>query len=139
MSSSTNSPKTSSLTDTEFAQWLVGFLDAEGSFYIKIGVKQIQFRVSIHLHKDDLPCLTLIQKRLNLGNIYKHKTSVSWEVTAKKDLLKLFDIFKIQPLNTTKLFNFLSFQKALFLYLGGEKEKTPFSIKSLTSEHKTLL
>ena len=93
-SCSTKSSSPSSLTGAEFAQWLVGFIDAEGSFYIRIGVKQIQFRVSIHLHKDDLPCLTLIQERLNIGNIYKYPTSVSWELTSKKDLLKLFDIFK---------------------------------------------
>lgn len=136
-SCSTKSSSPSSLTGAEFAQWLVGFIDAEGSFYIRIGVKQIQFRVSIHLHKDDLPCLTLIQERLNIGNIYKYPTSVSWELTSKKDLLKLFDIFKIQPLNTTKVFNFLSFQKAFF-YILVEKRIRPL-FKSLTSEQKALL
>jgi len=117
-------------TDLEFYQWFVGFTDAEGCFYIKIGVKQIQFRFSIHLHLDDLPVLQNIQNHFKAGNIYIQKTSASWEVTKKDEILKLFDIFDIICLNTTKRFNYLDFKEAFLLY-NSRSEKNFHAVPGL--------
>lgn len=59
-----------SVTDEEFHQWLVGFTDGEGNFYIRIAKDEtISFSFSIKLHIDDLKVLEFIKFNLNCGSI----------------------------------------------------------------------
>ena len=59
-----------SMSDEEFNQWLVGFTDGEGSFYIGVSKNEsISFSYTIKLHKDDLKTLEFIKSKLNCGSI----------------------------------------------------------------------
>jgi hypothetical protein len=68
-------PKPMTITDDEFHQWLVGFIDGEGNFYIRIGKDgTISFTFTIKLHIDDLKALEFIKSKLNCGSIQRHSS-----------------------------------------------------------------
>ena len=60
--------------------------------------------------------LFLIQKKLNIGKVRIYDHFASFDVTKKKDLIHLINIFDQYPLNTTKHLNFLVFKEAFNLY-----------------------
>ena len=55
-----------------FLNWLAGFTDAEGMFYIKLteSDKNAVFSFRISLHVDDVSVLEFIQKTLGFGKVY---------------------------------------------------------------------
>lgn len=81
------------LTDDQFHQWLVGFIDGDGSFsvYKPITRKHYYFRLKIELHKDDSEVLIYIQKRLGCGTIQypKNRNSVLFSIVRKIDLINI--------------------------------------------------
>ena len=77
------------MSDDEFAQWLSGFTDGEGNFYILIPKNNvISFRFKIKLHLDDKDVLVFIQSRLKCGNIItaQGKSYASFELTRIADI-----------------------------------------------------
>lgn len=110
------------MSDEEFHQWLVGFIDGEGNFTIGIDTRnkftRFNFNFRIGLHIDDLPLLNFIKNRLGCGKIIinKQKDSASFSITDTQDLKSiLFPILDKFSLNTTKYLDYLSFKEALIL------------------------
>lgn len=64
----TNDNKISDINN--FYDWLIGFIEAEGSFFINDRKTIICFIFSLGLNKRDLNLLKFIQANLNLGKIY---------------------------------------------------------------------
>jgi hypothetical protein len=106
-------------TDKDFYDWLCGFVDGEGCFYIK-KIKNrknnFQFLFLLELHINDLAVLEYIKDRLEIGNVKITKKTAKYEINNKESLKKLISIFNTYPLNTIKQLNFLDFKKAFELY-----------------------
>lgn len=46
------------MTEKEFFEWLAGFTDAEGTFYVGVSLnKKVSLKYQIGLHIDDCPVL----------------------------------------------------------------------------------
>lgn len=118
--------KKKELSNEELIEWLKGFTDSKGCFLISMtkfknnkGIntfKNISFKYIIFLLKDDAPMLNIIKSKLNLGNIRVYERFVNFEVSKKKDIEKIIDIFSKNPLNTSNYLNFIEFKKAYYLY-----------------------
>jgi hypothetical protein len=60
------------LTDEQFFEWLIGFIDAEGNFDIRKFSNRpyaFEFRFRIGLHSYDTEVLVKIQNKLGIGSI----------------------------------------------------------------------
>jgi len=115
---------TNSITLDNFYNWLVGFTDGEGLFYINI-VKNSHnavFVFKITLHSDDALVLEFIKKNLGFGEVYYSKNRASFIVSNLMDVKVLIDIFSKYTLNTSKYLNYLDFKKAFELYTGSKKK-----------------
>lgn len=80
-----------------FYEWLGGFTDAEGSFYI-VTSRSCAFRFQINLHKDDISVLYYIHKTLGFGEVRSYHNFSSFTVTRLKDIALLLKIFSQYPL-----------------------------------------
>jgi hypothetical protein len=103
------------MSDSEFIEWFVGFIDGEGCFFIDISKKNtISFLLTIGVHIDDLGTLEFIKNRLNCGNIYTTNKLGTFNVKRINDiqniLIPLFDKF---PLNGIKYLDYLTFKEAI--------------------------
>jgi hypothetical protein len=101
--------------------WLSGFTDAEGFFYIVYTGQICAFKFQINLHKDDINVLYFIQKLLGFGEVRSFDNYASFTVTRLKDIAKIIDIFNRYPLQSTKWLNFQDFAKAYKLYTNHPK------------------
>nr|ATI20373.1 LAGLIDADG endonuclease [Juglanconis oblonga] len=100
----------------EFFEWLAGFTDAEGTFYVGISSnKKVSLRYRIGLHIDDRPVLEYIVGRLGFGKIYSYKNSVELVIYKREDLKKVIEIFSKYPLQSTKWLNFRDFSRCFEL------------------------
>jgi LAGLIDADG endonuclease len=60
------------LTDEQNFDWLIGFIDAEGIFYIRNFSNRpyaFEFRIRTGLYSDDTEVLVKIQNKLGIGSI----------------------------------------------------------------------
>ena len=115
--------KPSNISNAYFYEWLRGLVDGEGCFHINVkNVKNknkvyFSFQFSIKLHKDDSNMLYMIKNRLRIGSIcLSNDNKVIYYVIGKQDLLKIFNIFDKQALNTSKNLNYLAFKEAYYLW-----------------------
>lgn len=108
------------LSMRNFYEWLGGFLDAEGSFYIVIS-RSCAFRFQINLHKDDINVLYYIHKTLGFGEVRSYRNFSSFTVTRLKDIALLLKIFDQYPLQGSKWLNYRDFSKAFDLYLNSDR------------------
>jgi hypothetical protein len=109
--------------DHSFIQWFVGFSDGEGNFNISLRNLQNNFYNSviltfqIGLHIDDLEVLKFIQSKLNCGHISVSGSKCNYFVNDQASLIDIIlPIFKVFPLNSTKYYQFLIFEKAVNLF-----------------------
>lgn len=116
------SNKESYYISKEFLEWLVGFTDGEGNFYIKITglsentFKSVQFTYQIGLHKDDEEVLNLIKNTLNCGHITRSNNKVNYFINDINSLLYvILPIFSYINLNSSKYHQFELFKKAVSL------------------------
>lgn len=103
-----------------FYEWLGGFTDGEGSFYIVTG-RSCAFRFQINLHKDDINVLYYIHKTLGFGEVRSYHNFSSFTVTRLKDIALLLNIFAQYPLQGSKWLNYRDFSKAFDLYLNSDR------------------
>lgn len=109
----------------EFLEWLVGFTDAEGTFYIapeKIWTF-VSLIFSIEVHIDDLEILHKIAKILGIGviKISKTRPSAIFYVQKFEDITSvIIPIFKEFPLQTTKYLDFTCFRDAALIKLNSK-------------------
>jgi hypothetical protein len=94
--------------------WFVGFIDAEGCFYVnifqdawKIGYTvQLNFNITQHIRDAEL--FNFLKKWLGCGNVYKitKETRVNFNITSFKDIVKiLVSILNEYPLQGVKKLN----------------------------------
>jgi hypothetical protein len=95
-------------TDEQFREWFRGLVDGEGSFSIVPSKNNFYFKFAIYMHKDDTPMLEAIAFRLKVGYVNIGNHFVCYSVTSQQDLVKIFNIFDIFPLNTSKHLNYLA-------------------------------
>lgn len=116
-----------------FYEWLCGITDGEGTFYIyKKNGRTFEFNYIIGLHVDDVNMLYFIKEVLGTGKVITSGNLARFSITSIKGIEKIINIFTEYPLNTTKLLNFLSFQKAYELYTSSKsKEEVAESIIEL--------
>ncbi len=116
-------PDLDTLKDDNFFKWFVGFADAESNFIInvlwkndKVSISKFSFMFKITLHCDDEYVLRIIKEKLGVGNLRRYKNESIFNVTDKKGIEKLIQIFERYNLNTTKYLDYLDFKKAFIIY-----------------------
>ena len=117
----------------EFIEWLCGFIDSEGNFYIESTNKgrSYRFNFQITLHIDDISTLYFINRKLGVGEIRDRGTKAVFTLRVQEDIVKIIDILSRNTLNTKKYLDFSDFQRAFILYTNS-KEKTPELIKEIS-------
>jgi hypothetical protein len=100
--------------------WLVGFVDGEGCFYLKITrKKQILLSFSITQHYRDKDLFKVIKDYLACGimeNISTRPNTINFIVSRLEDILnKIIPIFKENSLITKKYLDFYYFSKVGYL------------------------
>lgn len=102
----------------DFLNWLAGFTDAEGFFYISQGTSSVAFKFSIELHVDDIEVLHKIAQTLGVGSVklVKGRDSAIFYVHKLDDIVRvIIPIFQEFPLQTTKYLDFISFSEAALI------------------------
>lgn len=119
--------------------WLVGFVDGEGCFYVKITAKQTILTFSISQHIRDLALLNIIKFYLNCGVIETISTrpnqSTFITYTFSDNLEKIIPFFKQHSLLSVKSLNFQDFNQ-ISLYIKNKEHLTStglYKIKILKS------
>jgi hypothetical protein len=138
--------KASALTQSvNLNPWFItGFADAESCFTILIqpSIKnRLKWRVkpifTIGLHSKDVKLLNLIKNTLGVGKVNIRATSqtVIYSVESFKDLEIIINHFKIYPLVTAKINDFILFNECFEMIKNGEHltEKGLLKIISLKS------
>ncbi len=133
-----SNPKTplNSLSDEDFYEWFRGFVDAEGCFLIVPIGNYFKLVFTLCLHKDETPLLKYITQRLGVGNLSVKKEAVSYTISRKDDLLKIFRIFDKRPLNTSKNLNYVMFRQAYDLYFNRESIKVSMELRKIMIDLK---
>jgi len=106
----------------EFIEWLRGFVDSEGSFYIEPNNKgrSYRFNFQIVLHIDDIKVLHFIKSNLGIGEVRDRGTNAIFTIRTQKGIVKLIDILSKYPLNSKKYLDFSGFKRAFELYTSPE-------------------
>lgn len=104
--------------------WVSGFVDGEGSFYVKISNKdQVSFRFLVTQHTRDAELLKNLIIFFKCGYYLSRSNSIihgDFFVTKSEDIiLKILPFFKKFPIQGNKLKDFLDFKKAVELKGGG--------------------
>ena len=109
------------------AQWIVGFVDGEGCFYIDLNKKkdlrqkyQVLPEFSVVQHKRDIKLLYALKDFFGCGVIRNNKGRDSnimvYRVRAQKDLLEsIIPFFEKHTLKSVKNINFKKFRKVLLM------------------------
>lgn len=116
----------------EFIQLLVGFTDAECSFYIynNKGWTAASLRFSIELYADDIGVLYKIAQTLGVGRLVKDKIghSAVFYVVNLDDMIRvIIPLFQEFPLQTSKYLDFTFFSKAALI-----KSKSPEGVSKIS-------
>ena len=103
--------------------WLVGFTQGEGCFYIQIFKSKtaklgesVKLKFNLTQHIRDEKLFKSLIECLGCGRIYIHEKAVALEVSKFSDLTgKLIPLFQKYPLKETKLLDYLDFIKVIEL------------------------
>jgi hypothetical protein len=103
--------------------WLAGFTDGEGSFYIRIkeassakSINRVSFFFSINQSIRDSDLIYDISKFLNCGTISSNIKYIQFRVTKFEDVeTKIIPFFKNYPMHGIKQLNYLDFCKIMEL------------------------
>src|SRR5215469_2345078 len=75
-----NIDKRDLVKNSDFYEWLTGFIDGEGNFSIFKKENSFKFRFQIKLHCDDRPVLEYIQNRLQIGKVYPTQALINKDI-----------------------------------------------------------
>lgn len=103
-----------------FEEWLVGFVDGDGTFNIYINPQEnkINFTFKIGQSLYNIKVLYLIKSKLGVGdiNIKEGSNSAAYRIRNKEFILtKIIPIFDKYPLLTSKRFDYLKFKECLII------------------------
>lgn len=126
-------PDTISRINPDFIEWFIGFVDAEGNFLIKRDHNTFAFIFQIKLHIDDVSILHFIQSNLKMGNVRSYPIFCVLEISRKRDVQVLIDIFSNYPLKTTKCLNFYSWVKGFNLLENYRITKDPNILEDIAN------
>ena len=73
--------------------------------------------------------LEYLAQRLGVGNLSIREKSVSYTVSSKEDLAKIFIILDKRPLNTSKNLNYIALRQAYDLYFNRESIKVSMELR----------
>lgn len=120
-----------------FQQWLVGFTDGDGAFFIKKIGNSFIFCLAYHLHKLDKLCLDNIQKGLDLDKkVDIRLKSVQLLYLDRKWLVNtIVPIFEKFPLLTHKYYSYSKWKEALIINLKGLPIKELIHYKELINNY----
>jgi hypothetical protein len=115
----------------DFYQWLVGFVDGDGSFTIyaqktKKGDWKWSLFFKISQSSYNMRALYFIKKQLGYGSIQTELKSGNADFRIRdRNIIKkiIFPIFDKYPLLTSKQFNYLKLKKAYFIMTDDELSK----------------
>lgn len=108
--------------DHDFANWLAGFIDGEGSFLITKTKREMNHTcaMAITLRIDDKDVLDEAHRRLGIGVIAEYPNrqcpSARWTVGSKLDCLKLVAILETHPLRAKKSRDFEVWKRAVWVW-----------------------
>lgn len=91
----------------EFMEWLGGFIDSEGCFYIEATNKgrSYRFNFQITLHIDDIGTLYFINRKLGIGKVIARGTKAVFTIRAQQDIVKI-NLSKIKLKKISRFFVF---------------------------------
>jgi len=111
------------------AQWIVGFIDGEGCFYVGILKRsdmtvgaQVQPELTVVQHEQDIQVLHGLKKFFGCGQVVKNNdTRYSWRVRNLNHFLTiLIPFFEKHPLKTKRRQEFLVFREICLKMQKGE-------------------
>ena len=104
------------INEEQFAEWLSGFVDAEGNFQVFIDRHYVRVLFRIVLHIDDIQILYLIKNNLSVGTVRTSGDHCVYSIGKVTDLINnLIPILDKHTLLTTKYFDYLDFKKVVNL------------------------
>ena len=124
------------------AQWVVGFIDGEGCFYIGLNKKknliqeyQVLPEFSVVQHKRDIKLLYALKDFFGCGVVRNNKGRDSdimmYRVRAQKDLLdNIIPFFEKHSLKSVKSVNFKKFRRVLIM-IDKYEHLTPEGIQTI--------
>ena len=127
------------------AQWIVGFVDGEGCFYVGINKHsdmkasyQVLPEFTVVQHKQDVQVLHALKAYFGCGVVRSnHGDRMAYRVRSQKHLLeRIIPFFEKHQLKTKKGLDFRKFRKILLMMEAGEHLKVEGieKIRKITSE-----
>ena len=111
------------------AQWVVGFVDGEGCFYVGINLQpemkvgyQVLPEFTIVQHERDIQLLYALKQFFGCGVVRRnHAERMAYRVRGTRHLReRILPFFEMHPLKSKKRQDFLKFRRILLLMERGE-------------------
>lgn len=111
------------------AQWVVGFVDGEGCFYVGVNVQsemkagyQVLPEFTVVQHKQDVQLLYALKQFFGCGVVRQnHGDRMAYRVRGVEHLQeRIIPFFERHPLKTKKHLDFLKFRKILLMMQRNE-------------------
>lgn len=110
------------MIDRDYGNWLAGFIDGEGCFYITRDRTRTPWkaRFSMSLRVDDRPALEAAQAALGIGTLHEYQPAngqrvARWMVQSKHDVEALVAFIEQHPLRAKKREDFEVWRRAVSL------------------------
>nr|BAL53026.1 homing endonuclease [uncultured Chloroflexota bacterium]BAL54763.1 homing endonuclease [uncultured Chloroflexota bacterium] len=121
------------------AQWVVGFVDGEGCFYVGINPHpemksgfQVLPEFTVVQHKQDVQVLYALKRFFGCGVVRQnHGDRMAYRVSRVEHLWeRIIPFFEKHPLKTKKRLDFLKFRKILMM-MRRDEHLTPEGIEKI--------
>ncbi len=121
------------------AQWVVGFVDGEGCFYVGINPHpemksgfQVLPEFTVVQHKQDVQLLYALKRFFGCGVVRQnHGDRMAYRVRGVEHLWeRIIPFFEKHPLKTKKRLDFLKFRKILMM-MRNDEHLTPAGIEKI--------
>ena len=122
-----------------FKQWLVGFTDGDGNFYITHQGNKWGLSYKLSQSRYNLRVLYYIKSQLGVGSVTKDNTKGQFFIRDRKVIEEIIlPVFDNYPLLTSKFFDYLRFKKALTVLNDLDLTKEEKNVKLLNLKNLKL-